>query len=58
MPPLLRKEEKLGEGVNLQRWSVVKKIGDGGFAEVYEVADAFKDDEKVLESVIENLFRA
>ncbi len=47
MPPLLRKDVKLGEGVNLQRWAVVKRIGDGGFAEVYEVLDTFKDDEKV-----------
>ncbi|CAL8462189.1 g1720 [Coccomyxa elongata] len=45
-PPLLRKDVKLGEGVNLQRWAVVKRIGDGGFAEVYEVLDTFKDDEK------------
>ena len=46
-PPLLRKDVKLGEGVNLQRWAVVKRIGDGGFAEVYEVLDTFKDNEKV-----------
>ncbi|KAK9906526.1 hypothetical protein WJX75_003368 [Coccomyxa subellipsoidea] len=46
MPPLLKRDVKLGEGVNLQRWAVVKRIGDGGFAEVYEVTDTFKDDEK------------
>jgi hypothetical protein len=50
MPPLLKRDVKLGEGVNLQRWAVVKRIGDGGFAEVYEVTDTFKDDEKVRAS--------
>ncbi len=46
MPPLLKRDLRLGEGVNLLRWAVVKRIGDGGFAEVYEVTDTFKDDEK------------
>lgn len=45
--PLLKKDDRLGEGVNLQRWAVEQKIGDGGFAEVYEVRDCFRDNAKV-----------
>jgi serine/threonine protein kinase len=46
MPQLLKKDDRLGEGVNLQRWIVLRKIGDGGFAEVYEVKDSFQTDDK------------
>jgi len=38
-PPLLRKDECIGQGLSAGRWQVVQKIGDGGFAEVYEVLD-------------------
>ena len=47
MPALLRKDERLGEGVDVERWAVVRKIGDGGFAEVYEVRDTLSDDQRV-----------
>ena len=47
MPALLRKDEKLGEGVDVERWAVVRKIGDGGFAEVYEVRDTLAQDQRV-----------
>ena len=47
MSPLLKKDDRLGEAENLQRWAVVRKIGDGGFAEVYEVRDTLNDDAQV-----------
>lgn len=47
MSPLLKKDDRLGEAENLQRWAVVRKIGDGGFAEVYEVRDTLNDDWQV-----------
>ncbi len=45
--PLYKKGDELGEGLHLNRWKVVKKIGEGQFAEVYEVVDAFKDNKRV-----------
>ena len=47
-PPLLRKDAAVGEGGSQGRWAVVRKVGDGGFAEVYEVKDTFHADERVL----------
>ena len=44
MSPLLRRDDRVGEG---ERWAVVRKIGDGGFAEVYEVRDTLDDDAQV-----------
>lgn len=31
----------------MERWAVVRKIGDGGFAEVYEVRDILSEDQRV-----------
>ena len=45
--PLYKKGDELGEGLHLNRWKVVRKIGEGQFAEVYEVVDAFKDNKRV-----------
>ena len=45
--PLYKKGDELGEGLHLNRWKVVKKIGEGQFAEVYEVVDAFKENKRV-----------
>jgi serine/threonine protein kinase len=39
---MLRKDEKIGPDGN-KRWSVIKKIGEGGFAEVYEVLNTAKN---------------
>ena len=44
---LYKKGDELGEGLHLNRWKVVRKIGEGQFAEVYEVVDAFKDNKRV-----------
>ena len=43
----LRRDTRIGEGENSGRWSIVRKIGDGGFAEVFEVKDT-KDHEKLV----------
>ncbi len=45
--PLYKKGDELGEGLHLNRWKVVRKIGEGQFAEVYEVVDAFKENKRV-----------
>lgn len=37
------KDEKVGEGLNKGRWAVVRKVGEGGFAEVYEVFDLLQN---------------
>jgi len=39
---MLRKDERIGQEGN-RRWSVIKKIGEGGFAEVYEVLDTSRN---------------
>jgi len=39
--PLLKAEQTVGDGLHMDRWSVVRKIGEGQFAEVYEVRDLF-----------------
>lgn len=39
--------ERLGDGLNLQRWQIIRKIGEGQFAEVYEVADTFHEGRRV-----------
>lgn len=44
MSPLLEKDDRVGEE---ERWAVVRKIGDGGFAEVYEVRDTLNNNAKV-----------
>lgn len=46
-PPLLRKDESIGAGLSAGRWQVVQKIGDGGFAEVYEVMDTHNGNARV-----------
>lgn len=38
MPPLLKRNDTVGEGLNLERWRITRKIGEGQFAEVYEVS--------------------
>ena len=38
MPPLLKRNDAVGEGLNLERWRITRKIGEGQFAEVYEVS--------------------
>ena len=45
-PRPLPRDTVLGEGLNTGRWSVVRKIGDGGFAEVYEVRDTHAGGDK------------
>lgn len=45
--PLLTRGERIGDGLNLQRWQTIRKIGEGQFAEVYEVADTFNDGRRV-----------
>lgn len=46
--PLFKAEQKFGEGLHMDRWGVIRKIGEGQFAEVYEVKDLFsKEDERV-----------
>jgi hypothetical protein len=42
---------KIGEGLNTDRWMVQKKLGEGGFAEVYEVSDTLNRNEKVNSSI-------
>ena len=46
-PALLSRGERVGDGLNLQRWDVIRKIGEGQFAEVYEVADTFDEGKRV-----------
>lgn len=36
--PVLKRNDTVGKGLNLQRWRVVRKIGEGQFAEVFEVS--------------------
>ncbi len=43
MPALFQPDSFIGEGGNENRYKVHKKIGEGRFAEVYEVEDVFKD---------------
>ena len=48
--PLYQKGSKLGTGPDQNRWLVTRKLGEGQFAEVYEVRDTFskdKDNNKV-----------
>lgn len=47
MPPLFKRGDELGEGLSLNRWKVVRKVGEGQFAEVYECSDAMKDNKRV-----------
>lgn len=44
----LAKGTKIGEGLDLSRWLVNKKLGEGGFAEVYEVTDTFSNEKVTL----------
>ena len=46
-PPLLKRDESIGAGLSAGRWQVVQKIGDGGFAEVYEVLDTHNGNARV-----------
>ena len=46
-PPLFKRGDELGEGLSLNRWKIIRKVGEGQFAEVYEVADALKDNKRV-----------
>ena len=39
IPPSLRGGERIGD----DQWTVVRRIGEGGFAEVYEVKDSIQD---------------
>lgn len=43
-PKGLAKGTRIGEGINFQRWQVTKKLGEGGFAEVYEVLDSMTNE--------------
>ena len=47
MPPLFKRGDELGEGLSLNRWKVVRKVGEGQFAEVYECSDALRDNRRV-----------
>lgn len=38
-PPLFQKGARIGEGFDGERWQVIRKLGEGQFAEVYEVRD-------------------
>lgn len=46
-PALLSRGQRVGDGLNLQRWEVIRKIGEGQFAEVYEMADTFEEGRRV-----------
>lgn len=46
-PPIMARGERVGDGLNLQRWQIIRKIGEGQFAEVYEVADTFDEGRRV-----------
>ena len=39
---MLKKDESVGQEGS-KRWTVIKKIGEGGFAEVYEVFDTSRN---------------
>ena len=39
---MLKKEESVGQEGS-KRWTVIMKIGEGGFAEVYEVFDTSRN---------------
>ena len=46
--PLFQKGSRVGAGPDADRWSVVRKLGEGQFAEVYEVKDMHaKEDKRV-----------
>ena len=51
MPPLFKRGDELGEGLSLNRWKLIRKVGEGQFAEVYEVADALRDNRRVRSSL-------
>ncbi len=41
--PILAKGQRVGSGPDADRWQVVRKLGEGAFAEVYEVKDTRQD---------------
>ncbi len=41
--PLFHRGQRVGSGADADRWQVVRKIGEGQFAEVYEVRDMRMD---------------
>ena len=49
--PLFKADQKFGEGLDMDRWLVVRKIGEGQFAEVYEVIDLFEQEEQRVRAV-------
>lgn len=52
--PLFQKGARLGSGAAPERWQVIKKLGEGQFAEVYEVRDMTvkERDARVSECII------
>ncbi len=46
-PALFQKGSRLGSSEDEQRWVVARKLGEGQFAEVYEVKDAQSRDRDV-----------
>lgn len=49
-PKGLAKGTRIGEGIHFQRWQVTKKLGEGGFAEVYEVLDSISNEKVNVDS--------
>ncbi len=41
MAPLFYKGQRVGSGSDADRWQIVRKLGEGAFAEVYECRDTF-----------------
>lgn len=52
----LKKEEAVGEGLSKGRWTVVRKIGEGGFAEVYAIKDTLQNVEVMLDACLESVY--
>ncbi|GIM09720.1 hypothetical protein Vretimale_13534 [Volvox reticuliferus] len=44
--PLFAKGFRVGTGTDQDRWLIVKKLGEGQFAEVYEVKDTMDGDKR------------
>ncbi|EFJ45567.1 hypothetical protein VOLCADRAFT_118310 [Volvox carteri f. nagariensis] len=51
--PLFGKGFRIGTGPDQDRWLIVKKLGEGQFAEVYEVKDTMDSEKRVLKKIQE-----
>lgn len=45
--PLFSRGQKVGSGQDADRWLVLRKLGEGQFAEVYEMRDTFVKDREL-----------